>query len=375
MEGFDSVHGVYVDHGYRTRLGLPFYDRLRELGLLNAMVRGWRTVVVYGPRNVGKSELVRYYAARRASGRGFLFIDARRRAVEQLGLEVSVARELLGFVDRLVAGVAGVPSLTGLAEHVMRLYRRLLASELVVVVDEFHLLYPVGEEALAELERVAGYLAKTGEPRLRLVVTVSEGFIALGRARRRLLGYSTGYMLVEGLDRSHMAALHAGYASRYGCGVGFNLYWRIFGGAPGYLVEACPHTPASLLNSYLPSVLRDTVDEALAEASAGLSEPLPRVLGYAASLLAESEKGYTVIEDPRLQAVAEKLVEYNVLYPCRRGGMERYLPQLPVYAVAIQVAAEKGYARTSLIPANELEEAMAESRWSEVRCEHALQGS
>ncbi len=45
--------GVYVDRSYRTMLGTAFYDRL---------------TIVYGPRNVGKSELARYFLSRRYRG-------------------------------------------------------------------------------------------------------------------------------------------------------------------------------------------------------------------------------------------------------------------------------------------------------------------
>ena len=69
-----------------------------------------------------------------------------------------------------------------------------------------------------------------------------------------------------------------------------------------------------------------------------------------------------------LSRAAEKLVEYNVLYPCRRGGEESYLPQLPIYAAAIKAAAEKGYTRTSQIPAETLKKIVEDNPWSRVRC-------
>ncbi|NOZ88585.1 MAG: hypothetical protein GXO15_01525, partial [Crenarchaeota archaeon] len=60
--------GLYVDEGYRTGLGVSFYDRLRELEALEEALRAARLIIVYGPRNVGKSELVRYWARRRRGG-------------------------------------------------------------------------------------------------------------------------------------------------------------------------------------------------------------------------------------------------------------------------------------------------------------------
>ena len=71
--------GIFVDAGYRTRLGTSFYDRRRELDTLDSAVHDYRLVIVYGPRNVGKSELVYYWSRRRAKQRVIVFqIDAMR---------------------------------------------------------------------------------------------------------------------------------------------------------------------------------------------------------------------------------------------------------------------------------------------------------
>ncbi|MCE4610942.1 MAG: ATP-binding protein, partial [Desulfurococcales archaeon] len=278
--------GVFVDRGYRTLLGLPFYDRVRELEFLSELLGAARTVVVYGPRNVGKSELARYYAQRRSPGSPFLLVDARRRSAEGLGLaRPGVLRELLGLADKLLSGALRAPSLVGLAEGVSRVYRSLGPGPITVVVDEFHLLYTSRREALLELERAAGYLAKRGEPGARLVVTSSEGFVTLGSARRRLLGYSAGYLPVEGLDKGHMEALYSDYRARYSCGLGFKVYWGVFGGSPGYLVEACSLGEERLFRDYIPGVLRDVVDEAIASISAELSEPPSKVLEQASRIL------------------------------------------------------------------------------------------
>ena len=268
------------------------------------------------------------------------------------------------FSPRCLARIA----LAELVEGAARLYRSLKAERLVVVVDEFHLLQPSRDEALKELESVAGYLAKTGGQQVSLIVTVSEGFASTPSTRRRLLGYSVGYMLVEGLDQRHMEMLYGEYSKLNTCKLGFTLYWGVFGGAPGYLVEACPLTPSQLVEEYIPDMLRDTVDEALVNLSLELREKPAKLIGQAARILEASKEDYTVIENPALALLAEKLVEHNILYHCRRAGRDRYLPQLPIYAAAIQHAAEKGYERTSLIPAKELGEIAENNTWSQIRC-------
>ncbi|MCE4610345.1 MAG: hypothetical protein F7B17_00025, partial [Desulfurococcales archaeon] len=84
----------------------------------------------------------------------------------------------------------------------------------------------------------------------------------------------------------------------------------------------------------------------------------------------DSSKG---LGDPRLDRIAERLVEYNVLYPCRMAGEEAYLPQLPIYAPAIRLAAEKKLDRTSRIPPDTLKELAERNEWSRSRCMGALQ--
>ncbi len=76
---------VFVDSGYRTGLGTGFYDRVGEVSRLDKLVRSYRLVIVYGPRNAGKSELVRYWARKRAKIRVVALQADRLRAARALG--------------------------------------------------------------------------------------------------------------------------------------------------------------------------------------------------------------------------------------------------------------------------------------------------
>ena len=96
------------DCSYVTGLNTCFYDRVSELGELERGFRWAHTIVLYGPRSSGKSELVRYYVSRRlGSDVVAVVFDARRkrgmRFFESLGVEVvhldeSVALRALDFI-------------------------------------------------------------------------------------------------------------------------------------------------------------------------------------------------------------------------------------------------------------------------------------
>ena len=363
--------------GYTTALGTRFYDRGWELQRLLEALEEYRTLVVYGPRNVGKSELLRYflrvYAPRRLGRLAVVAVDAREKAAEALGLS-GAAGEAARLVSSILAEAVGVPaSLPRLVERVAAMLARARASRTIIYVDEYHLLYGDRERALLELESVAGFLAKRGHGDVNLVLTVSEGFAATREARRRLLGYAAGFLLVEGLDREPMSRLFEEYSRLHGCRLGFNRYWSVYGGAPGYLVEACKLDWGRLLAEKLPELLYHAVDAALEELAAELGAGRRALIERVAGLLEKLYEG--VAPEAEEASLAERLVEYNVLYPCwgRIAGRyaRLYLPQLPVYAAAITAAAEYGLDSVSAVPPEKLEERIASRDWS-VTCRRLL---
>jgi len=331
----DAGRGFLVDRDYRTALGTGFYDRDLELDSLEEKLQAVRTLIVYGPRNVGKSELVRYFLAKKLSGgrlarilRRAVIIDARLKHAEPYLGRVGV--DALRLAERLLDALGAPRGLVGLVEELASL----AALPLTVFIDEFHLLIRGSlEDALAELEAAAGALSKRGEAKVRLVVSVSEGFFATSRAWRRLYGYSTSYMLVEPMNPQAFKPLYEEYRGKYGCNVDLNTFTRLAGTSPGYLVDLCPRS-GKLLEEWLRERLNhlDTSLHAAAEA-AGIGHR--ESIHVAAQLLAGRS-----IRDPRERRFIEKLVEENIAYPCIKQA--RYLPQLPLYAAAVEAAREAG---------------------------------
>jgi energy-coupling factor transporter ATP-binding protein EcfA2 len=327
---------VYVDGGYRTRLGIRFYDRVEELDTLREHVEALPTVVVYGPRGAGKSELVRYLVLRRleAPPAGVVLVDGVERRVEGLlGLPVDVK----GVVESLL-DVLGTPGgLVRLAEGLVRA----AVKPSLVVIDELHMFFDTPIEALRALEALAGYLAKRGVRRPKLIVTTSEGLIATVKAAARLAGYAVGFTLVEHMDPTSFTMLYREYSGKYGCRLSLDELMALAGTLPGYLPDLCPRSP-QLLHEWI----RERLSQ-LAEALAEAAEALGISPKEAEKLALELLKGKRV-ELGRELRLAERLVEANIAYPCR--GKPAILPQLPVYLSALETVQREGISLYDLDP-------------------------
>jgi len=344
------------DCSYVTGLNTCFYDRVSELGELERGFRWAHTIVLYGPRSSGKSELVRYYVSRRLSSDVIAVVfDARRkrgtRFFESLGVEVvhldeSVALRALDAILKILEGLrVHMPlDLRALTHGARELYKVLLSvvsslSEVYVVVDEAHLLEERGA-FIRDLEAVAGALAKYRElSNIRLLVTSSEGFISTTDVYSRLRGYSEKFIAVEELDEEHFKMLYEEYCSkRGGCITPLNMVEAIAGRLPGYIAEVEWRARSGELESFikveLKKLLRAIVEASLAE-GVGL-EQLARKLVMA---FEGSIRYYEV----GLRAL-EVLIERNIVY--ERGLKVK--PQLNLYARALKLAVEKGVTLDSL---------------------------
>jgi len=344
------------DCSYVTGLSTCFYDRAGELGELERGLRWAHTIILYGPRSSGKSELVRYYVSRRlGSDVVAVVFDARRKrgmrffeslAVEVVHLDESVALRALDAILKILEGLrVHMPlDLRALTHGARELYKVLLGvvgglSEVYVVVVEAHLLEERGA-FIRDLEAVAGALAKYRElSNIRLLVTSSEGFISTTDVYSRLRGYSEKFIAVEELDEEHFKMLYEEYCSkRGGCVVPLNVVEAIAGRLPGYIAEvewrARSGELESLIKVELEKLLGAMVEASLAE-GVGL-EQLARKLVMA---FEGSMRYYEV----GLRAL-EVLIERNIVYV--RGLTVK--PQLALYARALKLAVEKGVALDSL---------------------------
>jgi len=344
------------DCSYVTGLNTCFYDRVSELGELERGFRWAHTIVLYGPRSSGKSELVRYYVSRRPGSDVIAVVfDARRkrgtRFFESLGVEVvhldeSVALRALDSIPRILEGLrVHMPlDLRALTHGARELYKVLLGvvgglSEVYVVVDEAHLLEERGA-FIRDLEAVAGALAKYRElSNIRLLVTSSEGFISTSYVYSRLRGYSEKFIAVEELDEEHFKMLYEEYCSkRGGCITPLNMVEAIAGRLPGYIDEVESKARNGELEAFIRVELGNLL-EAMVKASSAEGVGLEQLARKLIMAFEGSIRYYEV----GLKAI-EVLIEENVIY--KRGLMVK--PQLALYARALKLAVERGVTLDSL---------------------------
>lgn len=322
---------MHRDCRWRTGLGTCFYDRVSEVEeLVRVVGDGW-SVLVVGPRNIGKSELVRY-ALSASLGAKPVILDARalvvkgevERAVREAG-GLSRAR-VAEVVARVVAEGLG---LGGVVDALLELARSVRA-EPYIVIDEFNYLGDVKTlEALAKM--VAFYPEYSG---LHLVLTSSEGIMMDYEVLAKLTGYRVYTLFVDEMPRDEFAMLYDEFCAREVCRLKLEKYLELVGAFPGYLPEVAT-LDEEMLEKWLSArraVLIDVLKEAIPRR---LGIDWRRVVEAAYRLLCEGAEADT----PELISVAKMLVRYNIAYPV--GYTHRYKPQLRVYEKIVKEMYER----------------------------------
>ncbi len=350
---------LFVDREYRTGLGTGFYDRVEGLALLEKLLDNFRVVIVYGPRGVGKSELVRYWLHKVGQGRSVavVHLDARRlggrETVEILeawapGFDAkSLLEKLLEALGEYVPLIRIVPRVF---ETISRLIGASKSTRIILFIDEFHMLpRPPTYTALDDLEALAGLLVKEERySKMSVVLTVSEGFAATDYALSKLRGYSTAWMLVEHLDEAHFRGLYGEYREARGCRLDAEAVLRLVGGTPGALPELCGFDKSSVVEMWIPVRINEVemglsgVRKTLCQSTSADCSITPHKLICMAYELIHSE--VKPLEEPLLHELGQALTRFNIVYPVYprgRGGI-RYKPCYPVYRAIVELGCRRG---------------------------------
>lgn len=328
-----------TDCSYVTALSTCFYDREHEIGELNSYVKpGWLTIL-YGPRGIGKSELVRYWL-RRVSGLMFIEVDARAMAGGAL-LEALTLGNLGGDVTRMVREAISEildlkPSLTRLLTELYWRLREALVGAPILFIDEFHLLpgYRGFDDVLRDLEILSALLGKNARlSRYSVVVTVSEGFIATSYARSKLRGYPASWILVEHMELESFKNLYNEYVSRKGCRLSLGIIVKLVGSTPGALPVICSMDGGELTKWIWERI--EELERAILVAQSHLVDFKP--VDMIKLTLNTLQSKIKPLVEPKLHKLGEILVEHNIAYPRVEIGGVRYIPQYPLYTTILEL--------------------------------------
>ena len=122
-----------VTVSYRSGLGTCFYDRVYEVSELTRLMDMYRTVIVYGPRSVGRSELVKYRLGR--IDKPSIIVDARLQRVKTMFGKTSIPSEYTSVfkdtVSSIVDSLAGLGRLVDIVYNILRLFKHLFLERKV----------------------------------------------------------------------------------------------------------------------------------------------------------------------------------------------------------------------------------------------------
>ncbi len=321
---------VFVDKEYIASLGIPFYDRESDLVELEKIL-GRGLLLVYGPRNVGKSELIKYFSWRKHIP--LIVVDYRSYWDRREWLR---ARDLLsGFIEAIMGSITGIPFPGRIVDLVSRLLERFKARYrgLLLFLDEIHLAYSSRVEAVTSLEALAKNILFGGSNGLYVVASCSEGFIASPEILPRIIGYGVNRYLVKPLEYSVFRELAIDYLCRQGVrGVDVEaLYNVLTGGCPGYLREiVCVGC-----GNWVKEVV-ETLVQQLSKLSMELNVESLELVKKVSDLL---DTVVDPLEDPRKYDLALRLLDKNIVYfekVVDRGRIKYIVhPQLPLYKHAV----------------------------------------
>ena len=328
---------LYVDRGYRTRAGTMFYDRVAELRVLEDVVGKPSFVVVWGPRNVGKSELLLYLSSRICRSYVVLYLDVRRmvmdRELASLSMGMDLAKNLL---DR-IASLLRVKDLVDVVEECHGLVEEVVGKGCVWILDEVHLLENYGTvlEALIKTS-LYSYRRKP----LSIVVTSSEGSFVLSNAFRKLLEYGALELLVEPMDEKHFVAFAEEYLALRNIDLGIDLhsvYHELTGGVPGAFI--------ALISQGIETwkrYRRIELERIVSRIALKLGIDVLDVYRFLADLPKEIDPS----QPSKELLILDQLVENNIVYyTLTEKPIAK--PQLPYYTtIAKKIIAEKNRNRT-----------------------------
>ncbi len=230
-----GVNILYVDCSYRTQSNLCFYDRVKEYNFIESIVKKGGFIIVWGPRNVGKSELLRYVAHKLSSEYLISYTNIREKKLYTL--EFYPKEKLLDRLAGKIKCFLEAGFLIDVVEEAYRFIREYKASGFIWIIDEVHLL---GEsrgllEALVKRVVYSHWLKP-----LTVIVCSSEGWFIDSSVVYNMFDYGAHELLVKPFSYEYFREFVSEYSRLKNIDVGVDidrLYNDLVGGVPGAFIS------------------------------------------------------------------------------------------------------------------------------------------
>ena len=321
---------MFIDCSYRCSSGTCFYNREKEIEWLIDRVYRSAYVIVWGPRNIGKSELLKYLSWR-LGREGFcvIYIDCREAITSDL-VTIHGFRDMTELFREAIE-LIGLGKLSKAYDLVSSVVRRVRASGVLWVFDEAH--------RLNGYDRVLEVLIKKTiytfhEKPFSTIISSSEGWFIRSNVVYSLREYGAQDLLVESMDKEvfieYARELFRVYGRSPDVPVDI-LYNEFISGNPGYLVKLLSYRS---VEEWIESV-REWFIEVVNRVSIETGISVRDYLRFISSTPMELN---ALSLDPVVKRVMDKLMEYNIVYYVLKDTMYHVKPQLPVYRkIAIEL--------------------------------------
>ena len=313
---------VFKDCSYRCRSGTCFYNREYEVGVLSDYVERSSYLIVWGPRNIGKSELLRYFTWR-VSREGYhvIYIDCR----ETLSRETI---KLMGPRDprslfREVVEALGLGYIVKAYELLSEVIGRVESNGVIWVFDEAHKLdhYDRVLEALIK-KTIYEYHDKV----FITIISSSEGWFLRGSLVKNLREYGARDLLVKPLDKKVFIEYGNELQKLYNVELEASLeelYSEYIGGNPGYLLEIISFNSLDEWVKHVKKWFIEVVNEVIIETGVKPEE--------ISAILIETPTRKDPAEIRSFKKLLDKLMEKNIIYYNLEDNEYFIDVQLPIY--------------------------------------------
>ncbi len=313
---------MFIDREYRTLANVPFIDRVREYEWIRERIGKSSFIILWGPRNIGKSELLRY-SSWRLSREGYIvyYIDFRREALSELlrvygvDLESRLLNELYGLLrdSRFIR----------LVEVGYNVLKSVWAKGVVYVFDEIQC---VGSRMYFLESLIKQVLYAYHEKPLSVIISSSEGWFVANRLSWSLRDYGAYSLLLDEMDLEHTILFTREVCRVRSTRLSYDvktLYDKYTGGNPGYILELLSISDLSEWVKRKREELIELVNDVVIE------EGIDR--GKIYCFIASLPVRIDLVKASREQLeLLKALLKHNIVY--YRHGVETIVkPQLRVY--------------------------------------------